>query len=233
MIIDFDRKLVFVHPWKTGGTSVARALGCERSTPSSPLGRAVSALSRLGTRALGRPVLGKHASAVDIRQVIGGGRFDEMYSFGFVRNPWDWLVSWYTFVRETRVSPDTGRAWTHHLLPEIAHLDFPQFVRWVERGGLTRAGGRRRSSFAKATRVLQLDWFCDHDGKVIVDFIGRFETLSDDFAKACGAIGLEGYSLPHVNRSHHQDYRSYYTDETRDAIGAHFELDIQTFGYRF
>lgn len=233
MIVDFERRFAFVHPWKTGGTSVARALGGERRGPQTPWQRALAFVERAGGRVIGRPVLGKHAAAVDIRARIGAARFDGLYSFGFVRNPWDWLVSWHTFVRETRVSPDTGRAWTHHLRAELAHLDFPQFVRWVERGGLTRAGGRRRSSFSREPKVLQLDWFSDHDGQLLVDFVGRFEALADDFATACAAIGLEGYRLPHVNKSEHRTYQSYYTPETRDAVGAHFERDIQTFGYRF
>ena len=38
---------------------------------------------------------------------------------------------------------------------------------------------------------------------------------------------------PHRNRSGHKDYRTYYTDETRDLVAEAFRGDIETFGYTF
>ena len=64
------------------------------------------------------------------------------------------------------------------------------------------------------------------------DFIGRFETLADDFAKVCAHLGVEA-TLSHVNKSNHRRYTDYYDDETRDIIARACADDIERFGYRF
>jgi len=70
------------------------------------------------------------------------------------------------------------------------------------------------------------------DGAVIVDFIGRYETLATDLAYVGDRLGLP-LALPHLNRSAHAHYRDYYTDETRAIVAARFARDIERFGYTF
>jgi len=45
-------------------------------------------------------------------------------------------------------------------------------------------------------------------------------------------LGL-AHDLPHTNRSAHEDYRGYYTTETRDIVAKRFARDIDRFGYLF
>ena len=81
-------------------------------------------------------------------------------------------------------------------------------------------------------KMFQHKLVTDLDGKVRLDFIGRFERLEEDFKKLCGKIGLN-VSLPHLNQSQHRDYRSYYTPELRDRVGEFFKRDVELFGYTF
>jgi len=39
--------------------------------------------------------------------------------------------------------------------------------------------------------------------------------------------------LPHVNKSHHHDYREYYNNHTRQLVAEHCKTDIELFGYEF
>lgn len=79
---------------------------------------------------------------------------------------------------------------------------------------------------------LQKEFLTDRDGKLMVDFVGRFENLQEDFRHVCKTIGIE-CSLPHVNRSQHVDYRTYYNDKTIQLVYEHFKEDIEMFGYAF
>ena len=79
----------------------------------------------------------------------------------------------------------------------------------------------------------QLDYVSDADGNVIVDYIGKFENLAEDTAKVFKQLGIEGASLPHKNISNHENYRSYYTDDTRDIVAERYARDIEYFGYEF
>ena len=75
------------------------------------------------------------------------------------------------------------------------------------------------------------------DDNLIVDFVGRYETLSQDFNKAMQAVGLsDRVSLPVTNVSEGRtegDYRSYYNDATRTLMGEWYAREIDLFGYAF
>jgi hypothetical protein len=62
--------------------------------------------------------------------------------------------------------------------------------------------------------------------------VGRYETLAADFAQVCDRLKLR-VELPHVNQSVHQDYRTYYSEHTRQLVAEHFAADIRLFGYTF
>ncbi len=72
----------------------------------------------------------------------------------------------------------------------------------------------------------------DENGNVIVDFIGKFEKLEEDFGKVCEKIGVKA-ELSKSNKSNHGHYQNYYNDETKNKIGKIYEKDIAMFGYTF
>jgi hypothetical protein len=91
---------------------------------------------------------------------------------------------------------------------------------------------REAAPFPKGITKLQADMLTGADGTLLVDEIGRYETLRADFARICRHVGIEPL-LPHLNRSHHRDYRTYYTERTRALVAEHFRKDIELFGYTF
>jgi hypothetical protein len=72
-MIDHDRKLLFIHITRTGGTSVETAL--------------------LGKDWWHIDDLTKHISASQAREIYGEEVWNSYYRFSIVRNPWDRLVS--------------------------------------------------------------------------------------------------------------------------------------------
>ena len=63
--------------------------------------------------------------------------------------------------------------------------DFPQFIRW-------KLDPDRPYQYHVDTSIeLQSDYLIDLRGRVIVDFLGRYERLQEDFDEVCRRIGLE------------------------------------------
>lgn len=74
------------------------------------------------------------------------------------------------------------------------------------------------------------------DGERAVDFLGRYETIDEDFQKAVQAIGLkEPLTLGKANASDKPKdrYREFYTDKTRDLVGSWYAREIEELGYTF
>ena len=51
----------------------------------------------------------------------------------------------------------------------------------------------------------QSDFLYNQDGELAVDYVGRLETIEEDFNFLCNKFNLNA-SLPHINRSQHKKY---------------------------
>ena len=71
------------------------------------------------------------------------------------------------------------------------------------------------------------------NGKILVDYILKFEHLNRDWDKMFKELGHEPPKLPHKNKYEHKHYSEYYDDETREFVGHLFEKDIKEFGYEY
>ena len=150
----------------------------------------------------------KHIRPLDLKRMLGDEEWDRYFSFSFVRNPWSRAVSLYNSHRKE----PTGRKWA---------LAQGSFEEWVRGGG---TGTAKKS---------MTEFISDDNGRVIVDFVGKYENLDGDFKSACKLAGLPTVELPHLNRSTSGDYRRLYTDETRDTVAEWCRRDIEKFGYDF
>ena len=75
------------------------------------------------------------------------------------------------------------------------------------------------------------------DGEVTVDFIGRFENLTEDLKRALDEVGLKlEHELPRAKdtfRKSDRPYRDYYDEESRDIVGDWYRREIGLLGYEF
>jgi hypothetical protein len=216
MLLSLKYNFLFVHIAKTGGTSVRAALaGLRRRDPWYLAQLVCSRLSGWSGHRIGAK-FPRHARVIAAQEMLPHDLFEGLFKFAFVRNPWDLQVSSWHHIRRERPQLLTG-------------IDsFEQFIRW-------KLDPQRPYQYHIDTSIeLQSDYLIDLRGKVIVDFIGRYENLEADFAEACRRIGIEAPALPHRRRAADRaDYRSYYNDELVDLVARYFAPDIERLGYEF
>jgi hypothetical protein len=78
----------------------------------------------------------------------------------------------------------------------------------------------------------QKDFIYSVDGELLINFVGRYETLDADFTTLCSRIGIST-SLPKLNISNTKPYQQFYTKETKELVERTFDVDIKLFGYNF
>lgn len=74
-MIIHEKKALFFHIQKTGGTSLATAFGWDRCNAPP----------------------GQHWMPLKMKKEIGQSEWNEYFKFTFVRNPWDRLVSFFCY----------------------------------------------------------------------------------------------------------------------------------------
>lgn len=164
-------------------------------------------LKRMGVPQFGPPSYPDHWTASDLIDQIGADDFQQYFSFAFVRNPWDWELSHYKYISRQRRHPQ------HEEVRKLGA--FSEYVRW-------RCDGRYQ---------LQED-FVTLDDEVVVDFVGRFESLQTDFQYVCRQIGVLP-KLEHLNNTRKTSYRDHYDDATAELVRRTYLSDVLRFGYRF
>ena len=205
----FDRlRCIFVHVPKCAGTSIGRSLYGEYR--------------------------GNHMGIATYQMIFSKEDFDSYFKFGFVRNPWDRVLSAYRFMtRGADATPDrpkkrTGRTGTlkSKQRGEVAQFDdFESFVlNWVN---------------ARNTRLYehfrpQHRFVCTPRGRLALDYVARFETIDDDLAKIGERLGVD-LTVDHLNktRGEQSDYRSHYTPQMRRIVEKVYAKDIELFDYSF
>ncbi len=180
-----------------------------------------------------------------IRNVVFGGDYDgpwfgeelpeswrELFSFGFVRNPFDRLVSaWKMFTEGTE-----DDAWH---LPEGGAIE-------LSLADTIRLGLNPEAQFGHSLyngiRPTPLTRFKNHilpqshpyHGLQHVQFIGRFERLREDFQTVADRLDLQVREIPRSNWTRRRgSYRDYYDAETRQLATRFLADDLERFGYSF
>lgn len=192
------KEFFFIRVPRTASNSIARALG-DRSNET-------------------------HRTALQCKNILGEKRWQELYTFAFVRNPWDRAVSWYKFCRG--MGQLTQRQREYYRLP---------FKEWVLNGMRTH-WEITNNNFGGTHPLLLHEYLLDRQGKTLVNFVGRFEDLPKAYLSLCTQLGITRVpklSFVYRTRNKDYDYKRYYDSTTKEIISKKFKKDIALFNYKF
>ncbi len=173
-MISHHHKCIFIHIPKTAGQSVEHCFIHALGLTWDT--RAPLLLRHNDRTELGPPSLAhlKYAEYSKYKYITEE-QLQTYFKFAFVRNPWSRLISIYKYMGHSK------------------KMDFKSFLMKSFKNELWN----NRYWFV----CPQSEYVCDENGELILDFVGRFENLQDDFNYICTKIGLQETELPHVNKS--------------------------------
>ena len=157
----------------------------------------------------------QHLKACELQEKIRNQVFNNYFKFTFVRNPFSKCLSEYF--------------WEKSYLNES--LSFNDWVK-LKLGDLINQS-ENNIIMRQKHNLEQYKFIYDTLDNCLVDFIGRFENLQEDFNIVCDKIGTPRKDLPHENNSKHKHYTEYYDDETREIVAEKYAKDIEYFSYKF
>ena len=189
-------KVIFIHIPKTAGTSILSAL------------------------AENKKIRRDHAPWF-IYNNFNRWRYERYFTFTFVRNPFDRLVSTYNYLSSGGNGMDDMVFKAYF---EAHGIDFDRFV----------------LEYLDCDKLLQHELFrpqyvyiYDFKDNLKVDYVGRFETLDDDYKVLSEKIGLPP-QLPKKNISKKKrPYQEYYQNpEVVQRVLALYGRDFDLLGYK-
>ena len=200
MIISDSHKFIFLHPQRTGGSSIEWALapyskyvvmvgnhtawGTTTNQFQSTTMNEAKALIAQGKL----KEFEKHWGVKEVQKRFPN-IFENYLKFAIVRNPWDRAVSlWSTKLRKDKL-PIIKENYINLNLQELESIG---------------SHGRGCSHY---THI---------NGKLAVDFIIRYENIEKDFAKVCEKLGINTF-LPVIGKSEDRLPYSYYLTAESEA----------------
>ncbi|MEX0331045.1 MAG: sulfotransferase family 2 domain-containing protein [Puniceicoccaceae bacterium] len=221
MILSHKKKFIFIHIFKTAGTSVSQVLlpyarmvdraAFEFRITRSLFGR-ISGV--FGWQDLGMEKFTgfkKHEVAYKLQEKLPQDIFENYYKFCFVRDPFDHLVSIYHYI---------GQSPSHKYHAKASALNFGEFVKW----------------YVSQKPLRQCDFILNKEGtESLVDFFGKYENLDEDMRTIAKRLELSYGSIPFANRSVNRTKTAtidYYDDCSAREVVSYFEKDFEVLGYK-
>ena len=234
MIMSHKHKFIFFKTRKTASTSIEIALSkyCGPDDIITNLPEPDEAIRK----SLGHPgpqnwEIGKslqmhtghrhiqqHSPAYSIMKWIDVEVWKSYFKFCFIRNPFDAAISRYWWDK-SRSSINSLR----HILPMTHNDPFPCDINVFIKN-------------ISSTILSNWEIYGQDDGTVLMDFVGRYETLQDNLSQVSETLGLGNIDLPDAKRQHRKDYRHYscvLNAESRAKIEQSCKRELEPMDYRW
>jgi chondroitin 4-sulfotransferase 11 len=171
-----------------------------------------------------------HSTANNTRAFFKKNKWDwnDYFKFTFTRNLFEMEVSQYFYIQRRVDEFNTLTEEQQNSLPATDQNSIFFYKKWYKKT-FKQWAARDKHAF----NLSLSNYICDKEGNNLLNFLGKFENLQEDFNAICDKIGIPRQELPHKNKSNHKHYTEYYDDETRQLVAKKYAKDIEQFGYKF
>ncbi len=208
MLISHSHQFIFIHIYKVAGTSLKEILQPCSDSSSKHLPFLIKAKRRILQERLKiySVDFDAHVGINDLKKNLPGSIFNSYFKFAFVRNPYDWQVSLYFYMLQQKSH------YQHHLIKEMS---FNEYLEWRVSNDLR----------------LQQEQLVDQNGKLLLDYIGKLESIQEDFKFIASKLGIKCKDIPHHNASEHEGYLKYYDANSIQLVNKYYDADFLLFEY--
>jgi len=203
------KQFIFIQIPKTGCTSIQQLL-------AKTGGRSIQGADNWNS-----PYF-KHITYRELQDQLPGETIDQYYSFTFVRNPYDWLVSNYEYCRGVHVpymKRHGYKSWEEFGKRKddvvLKHLGFKDWLKW----------------YVDNLYGTQYEMIVNDNDEIGVDYVGKLENIQQDYEHICEQLDISKQTVPHVNKTDHDNYSEYYDDESREIVQHNYKQDFELLGY--
>lgn len=144
------------------------------------------------------------------------------FKFTFVRNPWDRLLSAYTFLKRGGMHTSDAK-WAEENLS--GYNDFNDFVLdWVN-----------EKNIYKFIHFIPQHVFLQdlYTGVIRMNYVGQVETLQQDMEFIANKLKIKGVQISQINSTKHNSYKEVYNEKSRKIVEEVYAKDIILFNYKY
>ena len=138
--------------------------------------------------------------------------WEDYFKFAFVRNPSDHFLSVYLYLKQHKAK-NTECFKNYSKIQE--KTNFSALSDWSFTG--------------------LFDRISDENDKIIVDFVGKHESIKEDWDFILKKVGIKKLNLLHINKSNknEKDLEWHYTKTEKDVVKKLYKKDFEKFKYDF
>ena len=179
-------------------------------------------IAKTGSTSIVRGLLGGIENASHLTQGVFPNEWRSLYSFGFVRNPYDRLVSAWLMFQGYATATEEEKVFQ-------AGLTLQRVMEVVENPEVSPVGNSYRSKLKLHCLPMTAPFFHLDQATEIY----RFENYPEEYQRLAHQLGVPAGDVPHWRKSIRQPHQSYYTTRDRRRAEQLFQADLEAFGYEF
>ena len=206
-------KINFIRTMKSAGTTVQSILGGYPHQTYILLSEEVYEHGKKTNSWAGTNIYYNRAKT----DLMSAPRFvsDSSWTFGFVRNPWDRMVSAWKWSTGGKMS------FRQFVTTDIKDMDSKLLI--------------VRPLHVMQIRQTQFKLLTDKNNDIgLLDHICKFENIDNEVKLIREKLGANtNQPVPHLRATSHKHYKEYYTDDLVDSVAKEYEIDIRTFKYEY